>query len=115
MEIIKTIAYILAVILLCIAWFIAFALGYMLQGTWACIPCIAVNFALGIALVKLIGGSGGTGEEKDGDKGMLHNEYMFNQRFREYVDKYCKTYGYTVDEALSHELIRQVCLYYTEV
>lgn len=46
---------------------------------------------------------------------MLHNEYMFNQRFREYVDKYCKTYGYTVDEALTHELIRQVCLYYTEV
>lgn len=52
---------------------------------------------------------------KDGDKGMLHNEYMFNQRFREYVDKYCKTYGCTVDEALTHELIRQAYLYYTEV
>lgn len=33
MEILKTIAYILAGILLCIAWFITFALGYILQGT----------------------------------------------------------------------------------
>lgn len=44
---------------------------------------------------------------KDGDKGMLHNEYKFNQRFREYVDKYCKKHGCTVDEALTHELVRQ--------
>lgn len=46
---------------------------------------------------------------------MLQNEYIFNQRFREYVDSYCKNHGCTVDEALTHELVRQACLYYTEV
>lgn len=44
-----------------------------------------------------------------------HNEYKFNKNFREYVDKYCRTYGITVDEALQHELVKQVCLMYTEV
>lgn len=46
---------------------------------------------------------------------MLHNAYIYNQRFRNYVDKYCRTYGYAVSEALTHELIRQAYLYYTEV
>ena len=46
---------------------------------------------------------------------MLHNEYKYNQRFRDYVDKYCKDYGYTVEEALTHALIKQAYLYYTEV
>lgn len=45
---------------------------------------------------------------------MMQDEYMNNSRFRGYVDKYCKTYGYTVDEALTPELVRQVYLYYTE-
>lgn len=43
---------------------------------------------------------------------MLRNEYNNNRRFRDYVDKYCKNYGYTLEEALKHELIR---LYYLEV
>lgn len=46
---------------------------------------------------------------------MLHNEYKYNKRFRDYVDKYCKTYGCTVEEALEHEIVKQVCKYYTEV
>lgn len=46
---------------------------------------------------------------------MLENEYKFNKRFREYVDKYCRTYGYTVQEALKHEVVRQVLLSFTEV
>ncbi len=46
---------------------------------------------------------------------MLENEYRYNKNFRDYVDKYCKTYGYTVEEALTHELVRQAFLLYTEV
>lgn len=46
---------------------------------------------------------------------MLQNAYQFNKKFREYVDKYCRTYGYTVEEALKHQLVKQVYLYYTEV
>lgn len=46
---------------------------------------------------------------------MIQNDYKFNQQFREYVDKYCKKHGYTVDEALTHELVKQVHRYYTEV
>ena len=43
---------------------------------------------------------------------MLRSEYNNNRRFRDYVDRYCKNYGYTLEEALTHELIR---LYYLEV
>ena len=46
---------------------------------------------------------------------MIHNEYKYNKRFRDYVDKYCKTYRCTVEEALKHEVVKQVCKYYTEV
>lgn len=45
----------------------------------------------------------------------VYNEYKFNQKFRDYVDKYCKKHGCTVDEALQHELVKQACLMYTEV
>lgn len=115
MKILKDLAYITACLLLCIAWLIAFVTGYMLQHTWEGALCIGVDFAISVMLLKLISGRGIEGNKKDGDKEMMHNEYMYNSRFRDYVDKYCKTYGYTVDEALTHELIRQVYLYYTEV
>ncbi|WP_286080654.1 hypothetical protein [Parablautia intestinalis] len=46
---------------------------------------------------------------------MIENEYRHNKRFREYVEKYCSTHGCTVDEALKHEVVRQACLYYTDV
>lgn len=46
---------------------------------------------------------------------MPYNEYKYNKQFRDYVDKYCKTYNLTVEEALKHELVKQVCKYYTEV
>ena len=115
MEIIKTIAYILAGILLCTAWFIAFALGYILQGTWACIPCMAACFAIGMVLAKLISGGDTENDKKDGEIEMIYNDYMYNQRFREYVDKYCQKHGCTVDEALTHELVRQAWRHYTEV
>lgn len=48
-------------------------------------------------------------------KDMLHNEYMYNKRFRDYVDKYCRVYGYTLEEAFTHEQVRRAYLHYTEV
>lgn len=45
----------------------------------------------------------------------LYNEYRHNSKFRIYADKYCAQRGITLSEALKHELIRQVYLYYTEV
>lgn len=54
MKLIKALAYILVCLMLCIVWFIAFALGYILQHTWECVPCIAVNFAISVILSKLI-------------------------------------------------------------
>lgn len=44
----------MACLLLCIVWFITFALGYILQHTWECVPCIAVNFVISVILSKLI-------------------------------------------------------------
>lgn len=38
--------------------------------------------------------------------------YQNNKRFKDYVDEYCRNYGYTLEEAFTHELIR---LYYMEV
>lgn len=46
---------------------------------------------------------------------MIRNEYVHNKKFRDYVDKYAKNHGITVDEALEHDLVRQVFLMYTDV
>ncbi len=46
---------------------------------------------------------------------VLENEYRHNKKFSIYVDKYCKGRNITVKEALTHELVRQVYLSYTEV
>ena len=45
----------------------------------------------------------------------LMNEYCYNAKFRDYVDKYCKKHSLTVKEALRHEIVKQVYLYYTEM
>ena len=45
----------------------------------------------------------------------LKNEYKFNSRFRQYVDKYRENMRIPVEEALTHEIVRQVYLSYTEV
>lgn len=44
----------------------------------------------------------------------VKNEYRHNQKFREYVDRYSDHRGISVDEALKHELVKQVYLYYTD-
>lgn len=44
----------------------------------------------------------------------IKNEYRHNKSFREYVDRYSNQCGISVDEALKHELVRQVYLYYTD-
>lgn len=46
---------------------------------------------------------------------MIRNEYVHNKKFRDYVDKYAKNHGITVDEALEHELVWQVFLMCTDV
>ena len=45
----------------------------------------------------------------------MENFYFENNDFREYVDKFCKQYGLTKEEALAQEIIRQVYLHYKEV
>lgn len=46
---------------------------------------------------------------------ILDNEYRFNRRFRDDVDRYCTQTGITVREALSHEAVKLIYLKYTEV
>ena len=46
---------------------------------------------------------------------MIENEYRHNSKFHAYVDKYCTANGVTVEQALKHELVRQVFLMHTEV
>lgn len=46
---------------------------------------------------------------------MIQKEYKYNARFREYVDKYCKMHKISVEEALGHEIVRQVFLMYTDL
>ena len=45
----------------------------------------------------------------------VRNEYRHNRDFRKYVDKYCEKHGYSVEQALEHEQVRQAFLYHTEV
>ena len=40
--------------------------------------------------------------------------YNHNEDFKRYVDSYCKQYGLTVDEALEHEIVKQVAAQYRE-
>ncbi len=46
---------------------------------------------------------------------VLKNEYWNNEKFRIYVRRYCKGMNVTILEALTHEIVRQVYLSYTEV
>lgn len=45
---------------------------------------------------------------------MIVNEYRHNKKFRRYVDKYSKHQGISIEEALKHEIVRQVYLEYKE-
>ena len=40
--------------------------------------------------------------------------YKQDANFKGYVDKYCQNRGFTVKEALQHELIKEVAKYYAE-
>lgn len=40
--------------------------------------------------------------------------YNSNSDFREYVDRFCKTYDLSVDEALQHASVREAEMYYRE-
>ena len=40
--------------------------------------------------------------------------YNHNEDFKMYVDRYCKQYGLTVDEALEHEIVKNVEAQYKE-
>ena len=64
----KDLAYVIACMLLCMAWLIVFVIGYMLQHTWECVLCIAVNFAISIILSKLISNKSTGGNKKDDEK-----------------------------------------------
>ena len=39
--------------------------------------------------------------------------YSSNEDFKSYVDKYCRTYRYTPEEALEHDLVNAVAHQYT--
>ena len=44
----------------------------------------------------------------------MNDFYDSNADFKSYVDRYCKQYGLSVDEALEHELVKQVAAQYRE-
>ena len=44
----------------------------------------------------------------------MEEYYKTNKDFRGYVDKYCKHYGYSVSESLTHAIVREKYLDYLE-
>lgn len=42
----------------------------------------------------------------------MKQTYNDNLEFQDYVKGYCKTYGYEVDEALTHITVKEVAKYY---
>ena len=44
----------------------------------------------------------------------MYDFYDRNADFKMYVDRYCKQYGLTVDEALEHEIVKSVAAQYRE-
>ncbi|MCM1122534.1 MAG: hypothetical protein NC416_08125 [Eubacterium sp.] len=49
------------------------------------------------------------------NKNQIRNEYRYNKKFRDYVDKYCMRHGMSVKEALEQRPVKQSYLYNTEV
>lgn len=45
----------------------------------------------------------------------MQNEYRFNKRFRDYVDKYAADHGITPEKALERAEVQQAARFYTEV
>lgn len=45
----------------------------------------------------------------------IKNEYRFNSRFKRYVDRYCASRGISVEEALTHKIVKRVCMSYTDL
>lgn len=45
------------------------------------------------------------------DTGKMYKE---NGKFRQYVDKYCNTYGVSAQEAITHALVQEVAISYQE-
>lgn len=45
----------------------------------------------------------------------MKKEYRFNKKFREIVDEYCNSNGYTLEEAFMDNKIKQMFWKYTEV
>lgn len=45
----------------------------------------------------------------------IENDYKWLKDFREYVDKFAQQHDITPEEALEHEVVRQVWRYYTEL
>lgn len=46
---------------------------------------------------------------------MIYNDYMFNSRFKQEVDEYCKKLKISVHEALEHDYIKRLHKHYTDV
>lgn len=46
---------------------------------------------------------------------IMKSEYMYNPKFREYVDKYCEKHNCTVKEALKSKKIKLVFWKYTDL
>lgn len=44
----------------------------------------------------------------------MHDLYEKNKDFKGYVDRYCRTYGVSVEEALEHKLVQDVGKQYKE-
>ena len=46
---------------------------------------------------------------------MMQDLYNTNKDFREYVDKYCRTYHCTVEDALKHFVVQLVAEQYRDL
>lgn len=46
---------------------------------------------------------------------ILKNEYMYNKKFREYVDRYCEKHECSVKEALKKKKIKLAFWQYTDL
>lgn len=45
----------------------------------------------------------------------VKDRYQKDKNFREYVDRFCKTYNRTVEETLSLALVQEVASYYAKI
>ena len=82
----------------------------------ACTVFVIVCIVHGDIKINIVRGNAEKGNEQQRTVIIIiYNDYMFNSKFKQKVDEYCKKLKISVKEALKHEYVKRLHKHYTDV